>query len=465
MMMNSQTVRLDNQIQIVSHLSTIISHLSMVASATEVEDLLRLIIVGTPPLVNSVGCAIYLRPELAPLYDGSLCDENDQTVQADELRKDFIVLAATSRPDMERLIGKAFYAADDSLGGWVLVHGLPLRLTDRSDADELRAIAPDLGWVDRYADGQFYYAQNGQKPILIVPLVARTGNLGIIEFPCTLTRQPFTKTSEDVAVIVAQMIANTLEKTWFIQEQDRHIRHLVEIGAKQTAHDLFEAVTQRLGKLLRTRRCQLYLRNSGGTVVRLAAEGSRPVATDPGVVYPRGYDLIGWIFKTGKPLLIGDVRDYARGAQLTDRDLEQASDGSLIDDDDRYLECEQDRSAKSEDRSIPFLGVPVKASDGSILGVLCANDPRDANNRRAQPFGRDDLYLAESFASIIALGIGHERARRLGDLLTQLGNCWDPQKLFDLVVQQVPGLVSGTGCCIYALEQTNGARLRLVAES
>ncbi len=467
MMVNNQAVRLDNQIQIVSHLSAIISHLSLIVSTASLEDLLRLVVEGTPPLVNSVGCSVYLRPELVPLYTGSLSAENDQTIEAGTLRKDFIVLAATSRPDMTRLIGKAFYAADadDSLGGWVFALGSPLRLTDRSDADELRAIAPELHWIDRYADGQFYYAEEDKKPILIVPLLTHAGSMGIVEFHSTLTRQPFTKTSEDVAVIVAQIIANTLDKSWFIQEQDRHIRRLVDMGTKQTAQDLFEAVTERLGNMLHTQRCQLYLRNNGGTVVRLVAEGSRKVTPDRRGVYLRGYDAIGWVFKTGKPLLIGNLRDYARGMRLTDADLDQVSDGSLIDDDDRYLECELSGSTGAGDRPLPVLAVPVKGGEGSTLGVLCANDPRDANPRRTRPFSRDDLHLAESFASIIALGIGNERERRLGDLLTQLGHDWNPQRLFDRVVQQVPGLVSGTGCCIFVSEHADGAQLRLAASS
>ncbi len=468
-MMNSKTVRPDNQIEIISHLSQIISHLSMISSTSNLEDLLDLVVADTPSLVDGTGCSIYLRPELVRLYDGRLLDENDQTLRAEELEKDFIVLAATSRPEAASLIGKAFYTSNDGLAGWVFAHGTPLRLTDRSNTDELYAIAPDLCWVDRYADSRFYYAEDDRKPILIVPLMARTGTpcVGIIEFPATLTKRPFIKTSEDVAVIVAQIIANTLEKTWFIQEQDRHIRQLVELGAKQTAQELFEAVTERLGKLLRTRMCQLYLRDNGGSVVRLVAAGSRTVAADAerGVIYPRGYDSIGWIFKTGKPLLIANIRDYAHGRRLTDADLEQMSDGPLIDDDDRYLECERSRPAGAGDRPIPFLAVPVKAGDGSTLGVLCVDDPNDTNHRRAQPFSRDDLHLAESFASTIALAIGNERERRLGNLLTQLGYYWDPEELFDLVIQQLPGLVSGTGCSIYVWEHADGARLWLAASS
>src|SRR3972149_9099033 len=81
----------------------------------------------------------------------------------------------------------------------------------------------------------------------------------IIEFSMPMNEQSIASTSEDIAVIAAQVIANTLEKTWALEQQDQHIQQLISIGTKQNIRELLEAVTERVGSMLNTRTCPLYL--------------------------------------------------------------------------------------------------------------------------------------------------------------------------------------------------------------
>ncbi len=452
----------DDPNQIITTLASIISHLSEVTSFSNLEELLRFAANNLPRLIGGAGCSIYLRPELALLYDGRLLDENQQLIRANELHGEFVVLSATTRPDMVKLIGKAFYPIDYGLARQVFAHGVPIRLKDCLDRHELQMVAPGLRWHDRYGDQEFYYQSWDKRPLLVVPLVARIGALGFIVFPATVDKEPFTRAAEEIAVIAVQNLADVLEKTWFVREQDVHIRHLVDIGATHQLRELFQAVTQRLGRMLNTRKCQLYLRADGGNSARLVAEDGVSFEEGAGKVYRRGQDLIGWVFKTGRSLLIPDTNELTTGKALTDADRERWLAGARLNAEDSFLRCEQ-----SSPSPISLIAVPIKNHNDLVLGVLSSQRVTGAKNRLGHPFSQDDLHLVLSFANMIALAIGRERQEKLSSLLMDLGLCSDPSAMFDLVVNQIPELISALDCSIYLLENGDGLppRLRLTRTS
>lgn len=446
----------------------LLSHFARIVAIPSLDRLLDIVIQDTPHLVNGAGCSVYLRPEYVPQFDGTLIDEKGQSVRADQIRQDFVVLAATSRPRVktEGLIGKGFYTSGSGLTGWVFKYSRPLRLNDCSDRKELQSYAPDLHWSDKYKGNNDFYDPTDRKPILIVPLLGPTRTIGVLKVPATVDKQPFTEVSEAIVVLIAQIVASAIHTSWLIQEQSRNIYHLVEIGAKAKPEDVFEAVTYRLGRMLDRPHCQLYLLDGGGSVVKLTFADGKRIARDSATAYKRGQDLIGWVFKTGKPLLISDVRKYADAQYLDDVRLETISDGARIDEEDRYLKCEQASSIEGIDSPVSFLAVPVRANDGSVQGVLCVNNLDDLNYGYATQFSDSDRQLAQSFASNVSLAIANEHQRILGNLLTVLGHSWEPNRLFDVVVQDVPKLVFGTGCSIYILEKGEaGSQLRLVSSS
>jgi signal transduction histidine kinase len=451
----------------------ILSHFAKITSISSLDQLLDIVMEETPRLLHSAGCSVYLIPDLVPQYDGTLLEKDGTTIKVDKVQQDFVVLAATSRPDTDELVGKAFYLRGYGLSGWVFEHGKSLRLEDMHDQEELHDIDPRLCWSDRYGGSKDYYSSGDRKPILIVPLIADARTLGILKVPATMDKRPFTQTAEQIATIIAQIIAGVIRHTWIVQEQGRTIYRLVEISAKEELQEVFESVTESLAEILNCTRCQLYLRNEDGSLVELVVEnGKRPDAEHP-ITYERGEDLIGWVFRTGKPLIIDDVREYAQGRRLDDSFLQDISDDRYVNEEDRFLTSKRVCATQDPDRKLSFLAVPVKATDGSaqgvygsVQGVLCADQIDASSDKRATPFGRNELQLARSFASTILVVIDNERERRLGNLLTRLGFYWDPEKLFELVVEEIPKLVSGSGCCIYTLEQgAEGPLLQLVKSS
>jgi signal transduction histidine kinase len=452
----------DNSSQTIVTLASIISHLTQVTSFSQPDTLLRFAAKNIPSLIGGAGCSIYLRPDLALKYDGLLQDENQQPIQAKDIAYEFVVLSASTRPDLEPLIGKAFYPVDLGLSRRVLGQGLPLRLKNYTDVQEQLATAPGLHWQDRYGDEKYYRYLGSCRPLLIVPLTAKAGALGFIVFPATVDDKPFTRLAEEIAVIVAQSLANALERTWYIREQDRHIRHLVDIGAKHQLGEIYEAVTQRLGSMLNARECQLYVRVDGGSGAQLAAEDGRILEAGAGKTYRPGQDVIGWVFKTGFPLLIPDTDEFTCDDDACTVDLERLLLGARLNSEDGILKCDQPLPGPAS-----LLVIPIQNHNGLVLGVLSCRRTLNTRYRPGRPFDQDDLHVALSFAGMIALAIERERQERLSGLLTDLGLCSDPSAMFDLVVRQMPQLISALDCNIYLLETGNGTptRLRLTRTS
>jgi signal transduction histidine kinase len=443
-----------------------LEYFAEITSIARLDQLLEVVSQKTSKLVNAAGCSVYLIPELVPGFDGTLVDSKDKTIKASKIKRDYAVLAASSRPGTEKLIGRAFYPSGYGLSGWVFKRGAPLRLADMSDLEELDAIDPDLRWTDRYGGSRHYYRPEDKKPILVVPLVTDSRTIGILKFPAALNQQPFSDRSEQIATVVAQTIASIIRRTWMVEDQGRTIHRLVEIGAKAEAKEAYETVTRHLAEMLGCTRCQLYLRDEDGSSVSLVAEKGKVIEPGKRITYQRGQSLVGWVFKTGRPLLLADMRHYAEGRQLDDELLERISDGERINDDDRFLKWEGIHYPQTSDSRLPFIAVPVKAGDKSTQGVLCAQCEEKNGGRQVTTLGATELELARSFASSISLALENEQAQLLGDLLIRLGYDWELDKLHNLVIERVPNLVSGTGCCIYSLVPgSEGNHLRLVSAS
>lgn len=445
----------------------ILSYFAHITSISELYELIRVVIEETPRLINAAGCSIYLTPEHVPQYKGNLIDHRGKAVRGDAIKEEFIVLAATSRPNTEELVGKAFYPSGSGLSGWVFKHGEVLRLENITDEQELRSRHPELRWTDRYRGSQDYYQPHDKKPILIVPMIADGKIMGILKLPATLDKQPFTAESEQIAQVVAQTIAAIIRSTWVVKQQGQTIHHLVEIGAQEEPDKVFATVTKNLAQMLNCRRCQLYLRADDDSHVRLRMENGKPVPESEQLCYKWGESLTGWVFKTGKPLLIDDVRDYATGRRLSNEHLEEISDGRDINGEDRFLKWERKHYPLSADSPSPFLAVPIRERDGSVQGVLCAQCGDTESTTRTTPFSRTDLQMAQSFATTTSLALENERAKRREKLLVLwLGYEWELADLFFCVIDQVPRLVSGSGCSIYQLESGRlGASLHLVRTS
>lgn len=204
-----------------------------ILSITNFEELLEAIIREAPGLVNGSGCSIYLIPEFVGKYDGRLVDGKGKEILASELDREFVVLAATSRPKHKKLIGQAFYVAGSGLTGWIFQHGQPLCLPDMADQREIQGIDSDLE-IDSYRISDYYYRTGDKKPFLGVPIYEDGQIAGVIGVYRTDEGSRFSV--EDLRLLETVASRLTLALTNFRlferlrTEQDERLQLVVSLG-------------------------------------------------------------------------------------------------------------------------------------------------------------------------------------------------------------------------------------------
>jgi len=92
-------------------------------------------------------------------------------------------------------------------------NGKLLRITDAADDVELKSLWPDLFWMNENHDGDEFYQSSDKRPLLVLPLILDGSPIGVLKFHATLDKQSFSEISQEVAVIVSQIISGLLRQT------------------------------------------------------------------------------------------------------------------------------------------------------------------------------------------------------------------------------------------------------------
>jgi signal transduction histidine kinase len=443
----------------------VLKHLEQLVSAP-VEQLLTTVVTEFPPLVGGRGCSIYLRPDLVPEYDGRLVNGSQESVSNESLGgTPFVVLAASSRPSMQNLIGRAYYCEGEGLTGWIYKHDKPLCVGDAADARSLRSIDKTLKWLDRYGGSAEYYGERRRKPFLGVPITGPNNQvIGVLKVPAAVRGRGFPPTALPYTSTVAQLVGTLLVQRLDYNKRTRSMLDLAGITALASEEVAQAELLRRFAALLPFGNCRLYLQEDHGQTIKLKLDSAGGVDTaDAGAEFARDQGLVAWIVRTGKPLILTDMHEYAAQQWLDDTRLDNISNGAHIRDRDRFLQCVRADEIQARDAALPFLGVPVvrapqrgeRASREQqvVLGALTASalvQPADA--QRVKPFSRaEDLEYATAFASAIAAVHWSARNQELSQLLIELGSLTATNALYRLTVDRLAQLLHGADCYVYEL--------------
>jgi signal transduction histidine kinase len=442
--------------------------LAKITYISNLDDLLNVVVEELPLVVKARGCWIYLNPDYVSSYQQVVVrgqieiHEDDLTTDTSEM----IVLAATNQEKKKDLIGKAYYSLGEGIVGWAFHNCRPLRIVNVKDPTELQAISSELHWADFYNDGDEFYSGDEKRPLLVVPLVLNDLPIGVMKFHATINRKPFSEFSEEIAQIVAQIISGVIRQIWLANKRGETISRFIQVSNTQDPKSVILEVTQSMRDVLTCARSEYFCRDQMGYKAQLLVQNNRLIpAEEKPIAYKSGDSLVGWVFKTGRPLILRDVRDYARGVKLDTGILNRISDGEDVNEDDRYLRID-DPARRYTNRlrnPVATVAVPVKTNDGEIQGVLLGYWH---NPERVKPLlDRSQLKLAESFASTIALALENDRRRILGDLMVKLGFLTEPQQLFDAVTETIPRLVTSSGCSIFQMTRAQGSKQLVLVNS
>lgn len=446
--------------------------LRMMAKITAIPDLatlLKVVVEQLPVVVGALGCGIYLLPEFVPEYHNVLLRDKKEFGQSEVEQDldDFIVLAATNRIERRSFLGKAFFCSGEGITGWVFKNKRSVIIDDVRDQNELFQISPDLSWSNHYQDADNFYGPDDKRRLLAVPLVISENPIGVLKFHATRSKEPFQPIVREIAEIVAQIISGVIRQAWVINQQGHAISNLIEITVRSRPLEVISSVTISMKEMMNCYQVQFLQAGKDGSLLHLRVENGRILKGDGYKRYKPGEGLKGWIYKTGRPLLLPDIKQFSKGIVLDKDILSRISDGEEISEDDKYLKCDEDIPYYTNSgrlQIVSFIGVPVVSPDYQVLGVLCGY--WNNTNKPDVPYTRSQLILAQSFASTIALSLENERQRALNELLTNLGYLSSPTQLFETVKEKIPQLVTSSGCSIFVNKARQGESvLRLMHTS
>ena len=431
-------------------------YINRLLSISDLESLLDKICEEAPRVVNGKECSIFLIPGLMNEYPKELINGDGTVVPCDHIDKEFIVLARSTRAAIKDKIGKACYFKGQGLTGWIYEKMCLLNIKDTQDEMELLEIDPKLKWTNKYKGAKEHYPRKGKMPFIGVPLIEEDKVLGVLRVTEVIEGEAFSKYSSEVLTSFAKILSNLIEKVTSRKHLLESVDGLIKILSAR--EDVYQTIVEEAAHLVGANNCELYgldhygekidiLAATGGYMDQLKKEGKS-------TSYQRGDGLTGWVFKTGKPLRTRNIHDFKAPKFLSDSELEDMSDGTRINDKDRRIVW-LDSDKQYEHHPVPhpyFLGVPIKSVAGEIIGVLRVSSPRSKTFFKMQ-----DMDLLINYAKGISLIFHNKRQEELYNVLKELGNIYNKDKLFEYVVEEIPKLVLGWGCSIF-LKQPNQKR-------
>lgn len=443
---------------------SVFTRLARVSAINSLSEVLDKVTTEITDLMEAAGCSIYLVPDVNPNFDKVLFRNGQETTFDPDAYDHIVVLAATTRIEMKSLVGKAFYRKGEGITGWVYEHKIPLNIRNMADPKELYMISSDLEWKDVYDGSRYYYGDAHPKPLLIVPLIFDDRQLGIIKFLAKPHHKNFSVLDEKLAILIAQIVSSAIHNSLELQNQNKTIRELITIGSKHDKQEVLAELTASVRDILRCEKSQVIIfNNDENSTIQLQAQNG--VLFENGDVFHRGQGLIGWVYKTGKPLVISELNNFCSITFMTDDILKEVSDNCSINEIDRYVNCDKVLKNNHE-QPVSFLAVPIKQDD-EVLGVLAAYSRYGNSFRRSHSFSiPEDLNLAISFSKIVSNAIEYDQEKIQESLMVKLGYERNLDNLFSLVVSEIPKLVSSTGCSIFELKKgVNGPYLQMVETS
>lgn len=441
--------------------------LAKITSITDLQTLLDTVVDELPQVVGALGCWVYLEPEYVSSHENFVV-RNGQKTETNLLEREFVVLASTNRANKKENIGKAYFCSGEGIVGWVYKNGNMLNINDITNEKALKSISNSLYWADLYKDSDGFYHPADPIPLLITPLVLENETIGVIKFHAVSSGEVFSEISEQVASVIAQTITGVIRQTWLVNEQNRVLSEIIELSAKQNLVDVILGVTGSIKKMFNASKVQFFEANNSGDSVNLIIQNGQMVEATQRISFCKRESLIGWVFSTGFPLVLPNIRKYLHGVKLDEKILEEISSGDilLLDSKDIILKCEEPITFFTGrlKTPVPFLAVPVKSRHNDILGIIAAY--WDGSNKLKIFSDKTQLHIAQSFASTISLALENTRQKELASLLTRLGYQKAPDDLFTLVVNEIPNLIPSSSCSIFMLRSgENTSVLRLLYSS
>lgn len=451
----------------------VLQFISETLTIDSLETLLRKVVNKVPSFLSCKHCSIYLIPEVVKEYDGNLLGKNGVDIKAGELKKDFIVLAASGPSEITPVtIGKYFYEVGEGLTGWAFAEKRAFVINSQNGENTFfssRLLKQENKYSAQAVEG--FDTKNvyvNEISFILMPLEIHDRCIGVMRIMGAADGRPFPDYYANILRVVCNILVRYIEQRKNIDRKQGSIENLmsIKIRDEKDRKKAFSTIINEIKNNFDEVLCNLYILDSRtfGEQLHLKA------TSDPFVEkmrkrgiskhFARGEGLTGWIFKTGKPLLINDIHSFRQKSFLSDQLIKEysnypiASNFPMVNEEDRFIRVVDEELHFQSDVLSRFMGLPVLSPSGKVLGVLTVMSKSDRS-----AFTENDMRLLKTFCDYLSALTASIKQEHLKNVLLRFGQ-EDENALFQYVVESVPRLVLGQGCSIFLKSDDNDFELR-----
>ncbi len=223
------------------------------------------------------------------------------------------------------------------------------------------------------------------RGMLCVPVMVRDELIGVLEVLNKLDGARYT--ADDIEILerlatAAGIAINKAKLLLAARRQYQNMKLIHEVNALITSTLLLDDVLAKLvdaiARAMKVTRCSVMLLE--GQALRVRGAVGMPDAALEAATTPLGEGIAGQVAKLNRPALVPDIEEDEAFARPNDYD--------------RY-------------RNKSFISVPIRNSNGAVLGVLNISNPQDN-----EPFHRGSLELLEQLAAQAGVAISNARLYR-----------------------------------------------------
>lgn len=266
-----------------------------------------------------------------------------------------------------RAVGHATLHIGEGLTGYAVTHTQPIYAHDAKTD-------PRFKFIDETDEKQF-------SSLLAVPMISEGKTIGAMNVQ-TLSPRDFGEEEIELLALIGDLAAGALNKAALYDHLTRQLNELTALARVSEAvtspiylNEMLDVVTKMAAQVMNAAVCSIFLldETSGKLEMKSAQRLDRAYATRAPI--PLGEGISGRVAKTGKPIIVHDVRN-----------------------DKRYINPDL---AKREDL-VSMLSVPLTVRD-KVIGVL------NCFTSAPRKFSKEQIALFSTLANQTALALENAR--------------------------------------------------------
>ncbi len=212
-------------------------------------------------------------------------------------------LRASTRLAHESL-GRASLRMGEGLTGWAALNGKPAAVRE-AKLDPRFKLLPETN-------------EEGLRSLLAVPLTNRGRVIGAMNVQTAAPRD-FTEDEAELLMLIGDLAAGALDRAMLYDSMNRRLDELTTLAkvsrtvtSQMVPDEMLELVAEMAAEVMRTDVCSLQLIDEDRKEVVMRAAWSRSPAYRRRPPLRIGEGIVGEVIRTGKPVVVADVREDPR---------------------------------------------------------------------------------------------------------------------------------------------------------